>query len=280
MNKKQGLATASLSFAVALLLAGCGDNSIGLNDNSIGAATDLYKAATLTDEQVRTVALGAAKEIDGQHTIAPPSSPYAARLAKITKGHEHEDGLQFNYKVYLTKEINAFAMADGTVRVYSGLLDVMSDDEVRFILGHEIGHAKLGHIRKATQTAYGASAARKAAAASGNQVVSALSASELGSLGETLLNAQFSQSQEYDADAYGIDFLKRNHYSLSAAAAYCNYSKSYFEKMIRGSGLPKYGQNRTRFAQADLDRWMENPNAFLKKAKPAAPRALLPRPEM
>lgn len=219
MNKKQGLAlaTASLSFAVALLLAGCGDNSIGLNDNSIGAATDLYKAATLTDEQVRTVALGAAKEIDGQHTIAPPSSPYAARLAKITKGHENEDGLQFNYKVYLTKEINAFAMADGTVRVYSGLLDVMSDDEVRFILGHEIGHAKLGHIRKATQTAYGASAARKAAAASGNQVVSALSASELGSLGETLLNAQFSQSQEYDADAYGIDFLKRNHYSLSAA---------------------------------------------------------------
>ncbi len=217
MNKKQGLATASLSFAVALLLAGCGDNSIGLNDNSIGAATDLYKAATLTDEQVRTVALGAAKEIDGQHTIAPPSSPYAARLAKITKGHENEDGLQFNYKVYLTKEINAFAMADGAVRVYSGLLDVMSDDEVRFILGHEIGHAKLGHIRKATQTAYGASAARKAAAASGNQVVSALSASELGSLGETLLNAQFSQSQEYDADAYGIDFLKRNHYSLSAA---------------------------------------------------------------
>ncbi len=233
MNKKQGLAltSASLSFALALLLSGCGASSIGLNDNSIGAATDLYKAATLTDEEVRTVALGAAREIDGQNKIAPPSSPYATRLTKITRGHENEDGIQLNYKVYLAKEINAFAMADGTVRVYSGLLDVMSDDEVRFILGHEIGHAKLGHIKRATQTAYGASAARKAAAASGNQVVSALSASELGAVGESLLNAQFSQSQEYDADSYGIEFLKRHHYNLSAAVT----AMQVIENSVKGS---------------------------------------------
>ena len=219
MNMIQGLAltTATCSFALALLLSGCSSNSLGLNDNSIGAATDLYKAATLSDAEVRTMALGAAKEIDGKNTIAPPSNPYAIRLAKITRGHDTEDGLQLNYKVYLTKEINAFAMADGTVRVYSGLLDVMNDDEVRFILGHEIGHAKLGHIKKATQAAYTASATRKAAAASGNQMATALSASELGELGESLLNAQFSQSQEYEADAYGVDFLKRHHYNLSAA---------------------------------------------------------------
>lgn len=67
------------------------------------------------------------------------------------------------------------------------------------------------------------------------------------------------------------------YYSLSAAAKYCNYSKSFFEKIIRGSGLPKYGPNKTRYAQADLDRWMKNSNAF-KATKPAAPRKLLPKP--
>ena len=35
-------------------------------------------------------------------------------------------------------------MANGTVRVYAGLLDAMTDDEVRFVIGHEVGHVKLG----------------------------------------------------------------------------------------------------------------------------------------
>lgn len=69
-------------------------------------------------------------------------------------------------------------------------------------------------------------------------------------------------------------------FSLSAAARYCNYSQSYFEKKINGSGIPKYGPNRTRFARADLDCWMNNPDSFLEVKTPAAPRKLLQKPEV
>lgn len=39
-------------------------------------------------------------------------------------------------------------MADGTIRVNSGLMDVMNDGELRFILGHEMGHVVERHIKK------------------------------------------------------------------------------------------------------------------------------------
>ena len=140
------------------------------------------------------MAAEASKSMDKQNKVAAAGSAYGTRLNKIVKGLGNEDGLQLNFKVYQSKEVNAFAMADGTVRVYSGLLDKMTDDEVRYVIGHEIGHVKLGHTKKAIQVAYAASAARKAAAGSGNNIAASLSESELGDFAEQIVHAQFSQS--------------------------------------------------------------------------------------
>ncbi len=51
-------------------------------------------------------------------------------------------------------------MANGCIRVYSGLMDMMDDNEVEGMLGHEMGHVALGHTRKAMQVAFGTTAAR------------------------------------------------------------------------------------------------------------------------
>jgi putative metalloprotease len=206
-----------LALVSLLSLALCGPaQAFGLN-TLLSAGTDLVKSATLSDAEVQAMAAESSKALDKQAKVAAAGSPQAKRLAKIVSGLSSEDGLKLNFKVYLDKEVNAFAMADGTVRVYSGLLDKMTDDEVRYVIGHEIGHVKLGHSKKAMQVAYAASAARKAAAGSGNANVAAFSESEMGELSEQILHAQFSQSQESDADAYAVDFLKRHNYKLDAA---------------------------------------------------------------
>ncbi|MGQ7116108.1 M48 family metalloprotease, partial [Escherichia sp. TWPC-MK] len=44
-----------------------------------------------------------------------------------------------------TSDVNAWAMANGCVRVYSGLMDMMNDNEIEGVLGHELGHVALGH---------------------------------------------------------------------------------------------------------------------------------------
>ena len=168
------------------------------------------KAATLSDAEVRQVADQACAESDQQNRIAPANSKYGQRLDKIAKAlGDQIDGVPVNYKVYLTEEVNAWAMANGCIRVYSGLMELMSDNEIEGVLGHEMGHVALGHTRKAAQTAYAAAAVRGAAGASKSGALAALSGSQLGELTESLVNAQFSQSQESDADDFSYELLKK-----------------------------------------------------------------------
>jgi metalloprotease len=185
----------------------------------IDAGTDVVKAATLSDSDVKSVASLAKQESDKLNKTASSKDEFGKRLAKITKGMKTEKGLKLDIKVYLVKDVNAFAMADGTVRVFAGLMKIMTDDEIRYVIGHEVGHVSLGHSKKAVQTAYAASAARKGAASGGNGVASALSQSALGDLTEKLVHAQFSQSQESDADMYALKFMKTNGYNPKAAVS-------------------------------------------------------------
>lgn len=175
-------------------------------DGLVGAGSKLVQAATLSDADIKTLSDKVCAESDKQEKVAKPGSKYDARLQKLAKALGGKvNGQPANYKVYLTSDVNAWAMANGCIRVYNGL---MTDDELQGVIGHEIGHVALGHTKKAMQTAYGVSAARDAAGAAGGAAVSALSASQLGELTEKFINAQFSQSQESAADDYSFDLLQ------------------------------------------------------------------------
>jgi putative metalloprotease len=185
----------------------------------LGAAKDLTSAATLSDADVKKIAADAAKASDGKNKLAPADNALVKRLDALMKGMKPTNAPKLSIKVYLKDEVNAFAMADGSIRVYSGLMNAMTDDEIRYVLGHEIGHVALGHTKKALQLAYAASGVRQAAASSGNDKVATVSDSALGDLAEKLINAQFSQSQESDADEYAVKFMKANKRDAHAAVS-------------------------------------------------------------
>lgn len=188
------------------------------------------QALTLSDQDVAQAADAACTHMDAENTIAEGNDPYAQRLAKITQGLAGEDGLKLSFKVYKTQEVNAWAMANGCVRVYSGLLDMATDDEARSVIGHEIGHVKLGHSKTKMRTALLASAGRETAAAAGNSTVASLSSGQLGELAEGFVNAQFSQKEESAADEYGYRFMKRHQYDPNAMV-------SMFRKLSSKGGL-------------------------------------------
>lgn len=198
-----------------ILLVSCDTKKVEIATRS-SRGVEVVKGATLTDEQVRSKAQQAAGYEDAHNQIAPPTNPYAVRLQKLMASHATEGGMPFNFKVYMLSDVNAFAMADGTVRVFSGLMDMMTDDELHFVLGHEIGHVIHGHTKKAMQVAYAALAARMGVAAQ-RGVVGQVAASEVGDLAQRLINAQFSQVEEREADDYGLQFLKTNRYNAGAS---------------------------------------------------------------
>ena len=176
-------------------------------DSVLKGGQGALKAASLSDSDVKELTDKACVEMDTKSQVAAPGDKYAVRLTSVMKGMPGSIKDQpINYKVYLTKSVNAWAMANGCVRVYSGLMDMMDDDELRGVIGHEEGHVALGHTRKAMQTAYATSAARDMAGAAGGDIAN-LSQSQLGALAEKFINAQFSQTQESEADNYSFDLL-------------------------------------------------------------------------
>ncbi|QCR35088.1 M48 family metallopeptidase [Nissabacter sp. SGAir0207] len=197
---------ALLAIGITALLAGCQN----MNSQSLlQSGAQAFQAATLSDAQVKALSVQSCEEMDSKAQIAPASSEYSQRLTKIAAAlGDNINGQPANYKVYLTKDVNAWAMANGCIRVYSGLMDLMDDNEVEGVLGHEMGHVALGHTRKAMQVAYATTAARTAASSLGG-ITGALSQSELADIGEKFVNAQFSQKQESEADDYSFDLLKQ-----------------------------------------------------------------------
>jgi putative metalloprotease len=123
----------------------------------------------------------------------------------LTEGLDEYRGVPLNFKVYHVVDINAFACGDGSVRVFSALMDVMSDDELIAIIGHEIGHVYETDVKDAMKNAYLTSAALNAAGAAGG-AVGRLSDSQAGELVAAFTSAQFSQKQEFAADDFGFQF--------------------------------------------------------------------------
>ncbi len=207
-----------LSFILLLPLTACEETNIWLLAD---AATDAATAITLSDEDVMQLAAQAAVASDNKNKVAPPSNEYHKRLQRLVGKHEKRDGHTFNYRVYLTSKVNAFAMADGTIRVYSGLMDIMTDEELLFIIGHEMGHIVKKHSKKQAIMAYSSRAIRKGLASQNNEV-GQLAISVVGAFSEQLTNAQFSQHEERQADIYGAQFLKDHGIGISVAVSSLN----------------------------------------------------------
>ncbi|GCS87760.1 peptidase-related chaperone [Escherichia coli] len=147
--------------------------------------------------------------MDSGNKVASKSSKYGKRLAKIAKALGNNiNGTPVNYKVYMTSDVNAWAMANGCVRVYSGLMDMMNDNEIEGVLGHELGHVALGHSLAEMKASYAIVAARDAISATSG-VASQLSRSQLGDIAEGAINAKYSRDKESEADDFSFDLLKK-----------------------------------------------------------------------
>lgn len=207
--------TATLLFVACLFGGyGCDGTNVQL---AAEAGIDAARAVTLSDEVVRQLSQQAAAQQDRSNRVAPPGHPQAKRLHRLVGPHLDEGGRRFNVTVYLDPTVNAFAMADGSIRIYSGLMEMMSDDELRFVIGHEMGHVAEKHVKKKLMLAYAAQAVRKGIAAQEN-LAGDLAASLVGGLVEQLVNAQFSQQEERAADDFGLRFLQKHGYDPHNAA--------------------------------------------------------------
>lgn len=192
----------------SVALAGCAADGSFDSAKAFAVGAGVVQAVTLDENSVKQTASLAAAEMDSQNKVADASNAYSRRLASLVNGLQNYDGMNLNFKVYLSPDVNAFAMADGTVRVFSGLMDAMPDDQLLAVIGHEIGHVKLKHSYQQMQSRLLTDSAFAAAVSVGG-LVGDLTAGQLGQLGHAAVNAQFSQKDELESDRYAVKMLNK-----------------------------------------------------------------------
>ena len=119
----------------------------------------------------------------------------SARLVQRVKNPHR----RFDFTVYASNDINAFALPGGFVFISSGLIDLCerSPDETAAVLGHETVHIISGHPLKRIMTSH-----------SLNMIAAAFQrGGALGQLAKQtitqLIESSYSQENEFHADRYG-----------------------------------------------------------------------------
>lgn len=192
-----------------LMMSSCSSLNIVNPNAAVNAGAAAIQALTISDAQIAQLCSEYMVEMDKQNTIAPANSEYTQRLNRIMAKFKNVDKLNLNYKVYQSSTVNAFASGDGSVRVYSALMDVMNDDEVFAVVGHELGHLINKDVRDAYRNAYLIVAARYGIAAV-NTTAGSISTGFLGDLGQQLASAAYSRRQETEADEASFQFCVTN----------------------------------------------------------------------
>ena len=214
---------------------------------AVKGAASAAKAVTLTDAQMVQYVKEYIDWMDTHNPVLPEDDPYTQRLRKLTEGLTDVEGMPLNFKVYNVIDVNAFACADGSIRVFAALMDIMSDDELLGVIGHEVGHVAHKDSKKAFKQAL-LTSALKEGIASTNSTAAALTDSQIGSLGEALAGSTYSQKQERGADDYGDEFLKSHGKNPRAMAA--SFTKL---KELQGEAAKTSKVNQLFSSHPDLD---------------------------
>lgn len=262
---KRALVVSILVVCVVLAINGCAPGQSGFSavgssilgstgfvsgsqaDAIFEAGGKVVKAAEgFTDEQEHYLGRGVSANIFSKYPAYknPSVNQYVNKVgttvASFSDRPETFGG--YHFMVLNSQEINAMAAPGGFVFVTKGFLKQMTnEDMLAAVLAHEIGHVVLGHGVKAISQSNLSDAllilGREAAASQGGAGVQALTSAfgdSVTDVANTILTKGYSRSQEYDADRFAADLLKKAGYNPSAMMAMLKVLESLEESSDSG----------------------------------------------
>ena len=123
------------------------------------------------------------------------------RIGRQVAAASHRNYLQYRFHVIDMDVQNAFAVPGGFIFIYKGLLDQLNDDELAFVLSHEVGHVCARHSVKKLIPNVGATLLTAILFHEENQEDARKSAQDL----YNIFAMGYSRSDEYQADSLGVE---------------------------------------------------------------------------
>jgi Zn-dependent protease with chaperone function len=129
------------------------------------------------------------EQMDADYPVlAEDDEPYGVRLKQLTQTIRKYENLTLSYRIFHNEQITIIAFPDGNLRLSTGLMDLMNDDELFAIIGHAIGHLFYKDTEEAIQKAH----AGKSADSQLKEILSAFT------------DFAYSKQREYAADEFSF----------------------------------------------------------------------------
>lgn len=146
------------------------------------------------------------------------SAEAQTRVADIYDRLVETGAVERNYIVYVSpdEDINAFMSLGGVMCINKGTLDAMDDDELAYIMAHELVHGEKRHSVNGVKKRVGLQTALSIYLGSEQGVGGVI----LGNIAANYIsNAVFTKDQEKEADSLGFQYLVEAGYNPGGAAA-------------------------------------------------------------
>jgi predicted Zn-dependent protease len=214
---------AAIALLASGLLAGCFTNPV----------TGRKELVMISPEQELSLGVQSFADVQKSEKVSTDAAANA-RVQRVGQRIAQAVGNQlpnasWQFVVFDSPEVNAFALPGGKVGVYTGLLRLATtDDELAVVMGHEIGHVIARHgaerMSEANLLSLGGQVLGAGVQAYDPKYVQAfqLAYGAGATLGRTLPH---SRAQESEADHMGVVFAARAGYDPRAAL-------TFWEKMV------------------------------------------------
>ncbi|MBN1634102.1 MAG: M48 family metallopeptidase [Ignavibacteria bacterium] len=169
----------------------------------------------LTDEQEIDYGDRIAAQFNQQVTITSQDQSKVERIGNKISGYVTRSVIPYKFRVIETDEVNAFSMAGGNIWVTTGLLNtVETDDELAFVIAHEISHEDKKHNMRRVQILF------RAKEFGGEE------AEYFTMIAQNLATMPFAKYQEFEADEWGAYLMHKAGYDTKGAL-------DFFEKLSK-----------------------------------------------
>lgn len=202
---------------------------------AVGCAS-LDSAFAPPPEQLRAGALSAWAGLKQEEKVST-NPRYTSRMNRVAPkiilaagGNPDE----WEVQVFESEQLNAFALPGGKIGFYTGILDLMeNDDQIAAVMGHEVAHVELEHSMQRAGRSNQIAALGGVASVAAGQTANPRTWMQLYGIGASVGNAlPFSRSHESEADKRGLRYMANAGYDPVEAVR-------FWENMARQSnGAP------------------------------------------
>lgn len=202
------LKTHCLALCAALAVVNCAQNPVSGNPNFV----------TMSEAQEVNTGRSEDQKVRAQYGVYndPALQSYVDAVGQRLARASHRAGLQYQFLVVDSPQVNAFALPGGYIYITRGILAYLnSEAELAAVLGHEIGHVTARHSVQQLSAATAANIGVSVLQIFVPQIRNSGGDVLLNTLGGALLSG-YGREHELEADRLGAEYLARTGYDPQA----------------------------------------------------------------